>query len=64
MKKCIDFLVGLGRDEEGAALIEYSVLIGLITVAVIATIVLVGTWVSGKWTALNTALTSAGAPSP
>jgi Flp pilus assembly pilin Flp len=24
---------------------------------VIGTIVLVGTWVSGKWTALNTALT-------
>jgi pilus assembly protein Flp/PilA len=57
MKKCKNFLVQLGRDEEGAALIEYSVLIGLITVAVIAIVVAVGIWVSDKWTALCTALT-------
>ena len=44
------------NDEGGAALIEYTVLLGLMLVAVVATIGLVGTWVSGKWTALNTAL--------
>ena len=44
------------RDEDGAALIEYSILIGLITVAAVATIALVGTWVAGKWTALNAIL--------
>jgi pilus assembly protein Flp/PilA len=44
------------KDESGAALIEYSVLIGLITVAVIATIVLVGGWVGTQWTNLNAAL--------
>jgi pilus assembly protein Flp/PilA len=40
-------------DEKGAALIEYTVLLGILVVAVIATISAVGTWVSGKWTALN-----------
>ena len=43
----------LRKDESGAALIEYSVLIGLITVAVIATIVLVGNWVGTQWTNLQ-----------
>jgi pilus assembly protein Flp/PilA len=47
----------LGRDEEGAALIEYTVLLGILVVAVIATIVAVGVWVNGKWTALQTQLT-------
>jgi pilus assembly protein Flp/PilA len=44
------------KDEAGAALIEYSVLLGIVLAGVVATITLVGTWVSGKWTALNTAL--------
>jgi pilus assembly protein Flp/PilA len=46
------------KDESGAALVEYSLLIGLITVAVVATIVLIGTWVSAQWVALNTAVTA------
>ena len=45
------------RDEEGASLIEYSILIGLITALVIAIIVVVGTWVQGAWTNLNAQLT-------
>lgn len=47
----------LSEDEEGAALIEYTVLLGILLLAVITTIGLVGTWVSGKWTALNGKLT-------
>jgi len=46
-------------DEEGAALIEYTVLLGILLVAVIATIVGVGNWVSNKWTTLNTTLGTA-----
>lgn len=46
----------LGRDEGGAALIEYTVLLGILLVAVITTIGLVGTWVTNKWIALNAAL--------
>lgn len=43
----------LAKNESGAALVEYSILIGLITAAVIATIVLVGDWVQAAWTTLN-----------
>lgn len=45
------------REEEGASLIEYSILIGLITALVIAIIVVVGTWVQNAWTNLNNQLT-------
>lgn len=47
----------VSEDEEGAALIEYTVLLGILLVAVITTIGLVGTWVSGKWTGLSGKLT-------
>jgi pilus assembly protein Flp/PilA len=40
----------LARDENGAALVEYTTLIGILVVAVIATILGVGGWVSGQWT--------------
>jgi pilus assembly protein Flp/PilA len=56
MKKALGLIRGLRKDEEGAALIEYTVLLGIMLVAVIATIVLVGTWITGQWTALQAAL--------
>ena len=40
-------------DESGAALIEYSILIGLISAAAVGGVTIVGTWVSGKWDALG-----------
>lgn len=43
-------------DKKGAALIEYTVLLGILVVAVIATITAVGGWVNGKWSALNTGI--------
>ena len=43
-------------DEDGAALIEYTVLLGILLVAVIATIILVGGWISNQWAILNSAL--------
>jgi pilus assembly protein Flp/PilA len=54
--KTLELLNRLARDEDGAALIEYTVLLGILLIAVIATIGTVGTWVSGKWTALNASL--------
>jgi pilus assembly protein Flp/PilA len=57
MSKAWNLVRKLGKDEEGAALIEYTVLLGILVVAVIATIVAVGGWVNGKWTALNAQLT-------
>jgi pilus assembly protein Flp/PilA len=48
----IKLLTRLAKDEEGAALAEYAILLGIITVAVIATISKLGT-------AINKALESA-----
>jgi len=56
MTKAWNLVRKLTRDEEGAALIEYTVLLGIMLVAVIATIVLVGGWISDKWVSLQTAL--------
>jgi pilus assembly protein Flp/PilA len=44
------------REENGAAMVEYSILIGLISAAVITIIAAVGVWIVAKWTALQTAL--------
>jgi pilus assembly protein Flp/PilA len=54
--KTIQLLRRLGKDEDGAALLEYTVLLGILIVAVIAVIGSVGAWISGQWTALNAAL--------
>ena len=50
--------IKLRHDEDGAALIEYTVLLGIMLVAVIGTIVLVGEWIGDQWTTLNTNLAS------
>jgi pilus assembly protein Flp/PilA len=44
----------LKSDENGAALIEYTVLLGILLVAVIVIIGAVGSWVSTEWASLNT----------
>jgi len=44
------------KDEKGAALIEYSVLVGLITATVIVLVISVGDWMNATWSALNTEL--------
>jgi pilus assembly protein Flp/PilA len=56
MTKVMNLAKRFAADEEGAALIEYTVLLGIMMVAVIATILAVGNWVNTKWTALNTNL--------
>lgn len=56
MRKYFNSLVQLKKDEEGAALIEYTVLLGIMLVAVIATIILVGGWITTQWTTLQAAL--------
>jgi pilus assembly protein Flp/PilA len=58
MRKTLISLVKLRDDESGAALIEYTVLLGILVVAVITTIIAVGGWVNGKWTALNSSITA------
>ncbi|MGB7974128.1 MAG: Flp family type IVb pilin [Roseiarcus sp.] len=56
MSKIVTVLRKFLRDEDGAALIEYTVLLGILLIAVIATIGLVGTWVSKQWLALDKSL--------
>jgi len=56
MRSIRNFIARFRKDEEGAALVEYSVLIGLITVAAIAAIVLVGGWVASQWANLVSAI--------
>jgi pilus assembly protein Flp/PilA len=53
MRNVINLIEQLQKDEEGAALIEYTVLLGILLIAVITTIGLVGKWINGKWTALQ-----------
>ncbi|MGB3643509.1 MAG: Flp family type IVb pilin [Mesorhizobium sp.] len=43
----------LAKEEDGAALVEYTVLLGILVVAVIATIIVIGGWVSGQWGSLQ-----------
>ena len=56
MRNLLRTLRRFGNDEDGAAMIEYTVLLGIITVAVIATIILVGQWVGNEWTNLKAQL--------
>jgi pilus assembly protein Flp/PilA len=52
MTKLWGFLARLRKDEKGASLIEYSILIGLITVAAIVSIIAMGDWVASQWATL------------
>lgn len=59
MKKLISLFKTFRTEEDGAAMIEYSILIGLIAAVVIVLILWVGDWIVIAWTALQTALTVA-----
>ena len=56
MRKIVELAKRFYGEEDGAAMIEYTILIGIITVAAIVAIGGVGTYVSGRWTALDAAL--------
>ena len=46
------------RDEEGAALVEYGMLVGLIAVICVAAVTLLGTEVSSAFSTIASALSS------
>lgn len=56
MEKLGTFVRKLHNDENGAAFIEYTVLLGVILAVGIGIIVAVGTWANGRWSTLNTAV--------
>ncbi len=60
MRKALEIVRRFRDEEDGAAMIEYTVLLGIITVGVIATVVIIGGYLGNQWTALQTALQSAG----
>jgi pilus assembly protein Flp/PilA len=47
------------RDEHGAALVEYGILVGLIAVICVAAVAIVGTQVSTAFSNIASALTAA-----
>ena len=51
-----DAAVRLWTDESGASLLEYSVLVGLITAAVVGTLLGVSNWMGNKWSNLQNTL--------
>ena len=53
--------VRLRKNEDGATMIEYSILIGIITAVAIAFIIAMGGFVSSAWSSLCSAINS-GAP--
>ncbi len=57
MKKLMTMARQFRNDENGAAMVEYTILLGIITVAVIAAIVFVGGWVGTQWSDLQAELT-------
>lgn len=59
MRKLLEIGRRFRDDENGAAMIEYTVLLGIITVAIIGVIVTVGGWVETQWNTLDTALAGA-----
>jgi pilus assembly protein Flp/PilA len=56
MQQLVKVIKEIARDENGASLIEYTVLLAIILIATIGIIAAVGTWVNGKWAALNSHL--------
>ena len=49
-------LLKLKKDESGASLLEYTILIGIITAGTVATVIVIGGWVGTQWTTLQTNL--------
>ena len=56
MSSIIKFLNRLASDENGASMMEYTVLLAILLVAVIAVIAGVGQWISAEWASLSAAL--------
>jgi pilus assembly protein Flp/PilA len=53
MREVARLINQLKQDENGASLIEYTVLLAILLIAVIAIIGGVGQWILGVWTNLN-----------
>ncbi|ESY64598.1 MULTISPECIES: Flp family type IVb pilin [Mesorhizobium] len=52
MKQLIDLARQFHDDENGAAMVEYSILIGIIAAASIVAVIAIGGWVGSQFTGL------------
>jgi len=64
MRKSLALLKRFAREENGASMIEYGVLVGLITAVLVGTIAAIGTNITGRFTTLLTELTGNATPTP
>jgi pilus assembly protein Flp/PilA len=58
MRKSLALLKRFAREENGASMIEYGVLVGLITAAAIVTIGTIGDNIQARFAAVLTSLTT------
>ena len=56
MRSIVNLIKQLKSDEDGAPLVEYTVLLAILLVAVIVIIGAVGGWINGRWSTLNAAI--------
>ena len=61
MKKLMTMARQFRDDDNGAAMVEYSILIGIIAAAAILVIIAIGLWVTGQFTGLCSSLNGHGA---
>lgn len=59
MSKALKLINQIRKDEEGAALIEYTILLGIIAVAVIGFATAISGWITTQWSGLCAKLTGA-----
>jgi Flp pilus assembly pilin Flp len=48
-QRCVAMFARIWRDQRGASLIDYTILVALITALVVAGIAVAGSWVQGMW---------------
>ena len=59
MTKLPALLKRLSADEEGTALIEYTILLGVVATTAVTAAVAIGLWAGPKWTNFCASLTGA-----
>jgi pilus assembly protein Flp/PilA len=55
-KKMVDRIKGLFKDEEGATMVEYALMVALIAVVCIAVVTSLGTGAQGKFSTASDAM--------
>ena len=56
MRSLVKLIKDFKSDENGTALIEYTVLLSILLIGVIVVIVAVGGWISTCWVTLNSTI--------